>query len=80
MAASFQTVSMNPMWWALALGSCLGGNGTIIGAAANIVSVGIARKNGYSISFWRFIRYSFVITLLSLIVSSFYVYLRYLLK
>lgn len=79
MAASFHTPSMLPMWWALALGSCLGGNGTIIGAAANIVSIGIARKNGYRISFWRFMRYSFVITIMSLVVSTLYVYLRYFL-
>jgi Na+/H+ antiporter NhaD/arsenite permease-like protein len=77
MASSFHVVSLSPMWWALALGSCLGGNGTIMGAAANIVSVGIARKNGFSISFWRFMQYSFIITFMSLIVSSLYIWLRY---
>jgi Na+/H+ antiporter NhaD/arsenite permease-like protein len=77
MAVSFQTVTLNPMWWALALGSCLGGNGTIVGAAANIVSVGIAKKNGYSISFWRFMQYSFLITFMSLVVSTLYIWLRY---
>jgi Na+/H+ antiporter NhaD/arsenite permease-like protein len=77
MAASFHVVSLNPMWWALALGSCLGGNGTIIGAAANIVSVGIAKRNGYPISFWTFMRYSFVITVMSLVVATLYIYLRY---
>lgn len=77
MAPSFNVTSLNPMWWALALGSCLGGNGTIIGAAANIVSLGIAKKNGYPISFWRFFRYSIVITLMSLVVSTIYVYFRY---
>jgi Na+/H+ antiporter NhaD/arsenite permease-like protein len=77
MAPSFQVESINPLWWSLALGSCLGGNGTIIGAAANIVSVGIAKKNGFPISFWRFMKYSFYITIASLIVSTLYIWLRY---
>lgn len=77
MASSFNVVSMDPMWWALALGSCLGGNGTVLGSAANIVSVGIAKRNGFPISFWRFLRYSFFITLMSLAVSTLYVWLRY---
>jgi Na+/H+ antiporter NhaD/arsenite permease-like protein len=79
MASSFNVVSMNPMWWALALGSCLGGNGTVLGTAANIVSVGIAKRNGFPISFWRFLRYSFFITLMSLVVSTLYIWLRYFL-
>lgn len=79
MAPSFGVQSMDPMWWSLALGACLGGNGTIIGAAANIVSIGIARKNGYKISFWQYIRYAFVITITSLIISTLYIYLRYFL-
>lgn len=79
MAASFNPVSMNPMWWSLALGSCLGGNFTVIGAAANIVSLGIAKRNGYTISFGKFMRYSFLITTMSLVISTLYVYLRYFL-
>ncbi len=79
LAEGFQTVSMDPMWWALALGSCLGGNFTVLGTAANIVSVGIAKRNGFNISFLRFIRYSFLITLMSLVVSTLYVWLRYFL-
>ncbi|MBM4398927.1 MAG: ArsB/NhaD family transporter [Candidatus Cloacimonetes bacterium] len=76
-SGSFHTASINPLWWALALGSCLGGNFTIIGSAANIVSVGIAKRNGYPISFWTFMRYSFVITLMSLVISTLYIYVRY---
>lgn len=79
LAAGFQNVSMNPMWWSLALGSCLGGNFTVLGTAANIVSVGIAKRNGYNISFFRFIKYSFLITIMSLVVSTIYVWLRYFL-
>lgn len=79
MAASFNVASMNPMWWALALGSCLGGNFTVLGTAANIVSIGIAKRSGYKISFGRFMRYTFLITIMSLVVSTLYIYLRYFL-
>jgi Na+/H+ antiporter NhaD/arsenite permease-like protein len=79
MQASFGTASMNPLWWSLALGACLGGNGTLIGASANIVSVGIAKKSGHPISFWVFTKYSFFLMIMSLAVSTGYVYLRYFL-
>jgi Na+/H+ antiporter NhaD/arsenite permease-like protein len=68
-----------PLWWSLALGSCLGGNGTLYGAAANIVVAQIARKNNYPITFLQFTRYSFVTTIISLVVCSLYVYVRYFL-
>jgi len=77
MAHSFGNASINPIWWSLALGACLGGNGTMIGASANIISVGISRKSGFPISFWTFTKYSFVFTLTSLVISTVYVYLRY---
>ena len=67
-----------PVWWALALGACLGGNITLIGAAANVVVADIAEKNGYSISFWEFARYGALITFINLSISSFYLWLRYL--
>jgi len=67
-----------PVWWALALGACLGGNITLIGAAANVVVADIAEKNGYSISFWEFTRYGALITFINLSISSFYLWLRYL--
>lgn len=79
MASSFNVTSLNPIWWALALGSCLGSNLTIMGAAANIVSIGIAKRNGYNITFGMFIRFSFIIAIMSLLVSTLYIYLRYLL-
>lgn len=79
LAGSYRVASLDPMWWSLALGSCLGGNFTSLGTAANIVSLGIAKRNGYPISFWRFLRYSFLVTFVSLVVSTLYVWLRYLL-
>lgn len=75
--SAFPTPSFQPMWWALSLGSCLGGNGTMIGAAANIVAVGIAKKNGFRITFWQFMKYSGIITFVSLLLSTVYLYLRY---
>ncbi len=62
----------NILWWALALGACLGGNITMIGASANIVSVGIAKKYGVEISFIDFMKKGLIITLISLIIASIY--------
>jgi len=62
----------NVLWWALALGACLGGNLTMIGASANIVSVGMAKRSKVNISFLEFMRFSVVITLLTLSVASVY--------
>jgi len=67
-----------PLFWALALGACLGGNGTMIGASANVVVCQIARKNRYPISFWQFTRYGFPLMILSVAISSVYLYLRYI--
>ena len=68
----------NILWWALALGACLGGNITMIGSSANIVSVGIAKKYGVDISFIDFMKKGLAITFISLILASVYlmVYLR----
>jgi len=65
------------MWWGLSLSVCLGGNGTIVGAAANLVTAGIAEKSGNKISFKEFFRYGFPVTLLSLVAASIYIIIRY---
>jgi len=57
------------LWWALALGACLGGNGTMIGASANVVTVGMADKAGYHISFMEYLKVAFVPMLLTIIFS-----------
>ncbi len=67
-----------PIWWCLSLGACLGGNLTIIGAAANVIVSENAAKQGYPISFMGFMKYGVVIVLISLILSSAYIYLRFL--
>jgi Na+/H+ antiporter NhaD/arsenite permease-like protein len=67
-----------PLWWALALGACLGGNGTIIGASANVVIVDIARKAGYRITFWQFFKYGLPVMIGSVALSAFYLWLVFL--
>lgn len=69
---------MRPLWWALALGACLGGNGTSIGASANVLVVGLAKKSGYPISFGKFLKYGMLFFFESLVISSLYLYVRYL--
>ncbi len=66
-----------PLFWALALGACLGGNGTLIGASANVVIAQVAVRNNYRLSFWEFTRYGFPFMILSLVISSLYLYFRY---
>ena len=65
----------NLLWWALSLGACLGGNITIIGASANIVSIGIAKKYGVKISFLDFMKFGILISLISLTIASLYLIL-----
>ena len=67
-----------PVWWALSLGACLGGNMTIIGAAANVIVSENASKEGHPISFMRFLKYGVCIVTISLVISTAYVYLRFL--
>ncbi len=65
------------MWWALALAVCLGGNGSLVGAAANLVTVGLAEKAGYKLSFKDFMRYGIPVTLGSMVFASIYIVGRY---
>ncbi len=71
------SMDVTPLWWALSLGACLGGNGTLVGASANVVISGIAGKSGYPIHFLRFTKYGMPIMILTLIISSIYLLLRY---
>jgi len=67
-----------PLWWALSLGACLGGNGTLIGASANLTVAGIADRAGVPFRFMTFLKLAFPMMLMSIIVSTIYMYLRYL--
>lgn len=69
--------TMHPIWWALALGTCLGGNGTLIGASANIVAIGIANRNGYHISFKEYTKIGGIFALLAIVISTAYILMRY---
>ncbi|AEI45037.1 ArsB/NhaD family transporter [Paenibacillus mucilaginosus] len=71
--------NLEPLWWSLALGACLGGNGTLIGASANLIVAGIAGKEGYPIKFVTYLKYGFPLMLLSIVLCTVYIYLRYLL-
>ena len=66
-----------PVWWSLALGACLGGNGSPIGASANVIVIGMAEKANHKITFLRFLLYGLPITLLTVSIGSVYVLLRY---
>lgn len=70
--------NLDPLWWSLSLGACLGGNGTLIGASANVIVAGLAAKEGYHITFWKFLLISFPLMILSIIICTIYIYLRYL--
>ena len=63
-------VEANILWWALALGACFGGNGTLIGASANIVTAGIAEKGGHPITFIDFMKVGFPVMIVTLIIST----------
>ena len=71
-------VNLEPIWWSLALGACLGGNGTIIGASANLIVAAMAAEKGHNISFVKYLKVGFPVMLLTILISTSYVYLRFL--
>lgn len=70
--------NLKPFWWALSLGACLGGNGTLIGASANVIVAGLSEKNGVVITFRGFMKIAFPMMILSIIISSVYIFVAYL--
>ncbi len=72
-----QGMNVMPLWWATSLGACLGGNGTLIGASANVVLANIGEKHGYDISFKKYFRLGFPVMLLTIFISTIYLLLRY---
>ncbi|MCK4443509.1 MAG: hypothetical protein KAW09_03130, partial [Thermoplasmata archaeon] len=69
-ADQLDVFAINPMWWALALGACLGGNGSLVGASANLVGAGISEKFGHPISFKTFFVKAFPFMLMTLAVAT----------
>lgn len=70
-------VDVVPLWWALSLGACLGGNGTLIGASANVVLASISSKEGHPISFMQFTKYGFPVMILTTAIAMVYLFVRY---
>ncbi|KRE96455.1 hypothetical protein ASG89_31300 [Paenibacillus sp. Soil766] len=70
--------NLEPLWWSLALGACLGGNGTLIGASANLIVAGMSAKEGHPIKFITFMKYGFPLMLISVVLANIYIYVRYL--
>ncbi len=70
--------NLEPVWWSLALGACLGGNGTLVGASANLIVAGLAAERGVRITFINYFKIGFPVMLLTIVLSTVYVYLRYL--
>jgi Na+/H+ antiporter NhaD/arsenite permease-like protein len=67
-----------PLWWSLALGACLGGNGSLVGASANLIVAGFAERSGHRIRFLPFMAAAFPLMILSILIANAYIYLRYL--
>lgn len=71
-------VNLEPLWWALSLGACLGGNGTLVGASANVIVASMAAQRGQQISFVGFMLVAFPLMILSIAIASVYIYFQYL--
>ncbi|MCP3851846.1 MAG: ArsB/NhaD family transporter [Gammaproteobacteria bacterium] len=79
MAPTFGGAEMlMPIWWSLALGACLGGNGSLIGASANLIVAGYAERAGFPILFLKFMAYAFPLMLISIAISHIYIVWRFL--
>ncbi|MBN2899820.1 MAG: ArsB/NhaD family transporter [Clostridia bacterium] len=75
---AMSAMSITPLWWALALGACLGGNGTLVGASANVIVSGMLEKHGDGIGFVEYMKVGFPLMLLSIAISSVYLVVFYL--
>lgn len=74
---SAEGVNVMPIWWATSLGACLGGNGTLIGASANVVLASVGQKHGFPISFKEYFKYGFPIMILSIVLSTVYLLIKF---
>jgi Na+/H+ antiporter NhaD/arsenite permease-like protein len=72
-----QGMDVWPLWWALSLGACLGGNGTLIGASANVVLSGISTREGYPITFMSFLKVGMPMMLVSVAIAAVYLMVRF---
>ena len=74
-----RSMEVTPLWWALALGADMGGNLTLVGASANVVAASLAQRSGHKITFMDFLKYGAMTVLVSLLISTVWLFLRYLL-
>ena len=70
-------VDVTPLWWAVSLGACLGGNGTLIGASANVVLSGISTRHGFPITFASYLKVGFPMMLVSVAISTVFLLIRF---
>jgi Na+/H+ antiporter NhaD/arsenite permease-like protein len=70
-------MDITPLWWALSLGACLGGNGTLIGASANVVLSDISARHGHPITFMQYLKIGYPIMLMSIAISAVYLVIRF---
>lgn len=70
-------MAIGPLWWALALGACLGGNGTLVGASANVIVSGMLSRHGHKLSFMDYMKIGFPLMLMSIVISSIYLVIFY---
>ncbi|OIJ16586.1 hypothetical protein BKP37_04950 [Anaerobacillus alkalilacustris] len=75
---NYGMTNLDPLWWALALGACLGGNATLIGATSNVIVAGLAVRANQSFSYMEFLKVGAPVALVSFIISTIYIYFRYL--
>ena len=75
---ALSAMSITPLWWALALGACLGGNGTLVGASANVIVSGMLEKHGEKLGFVEYMKVGFPLMILSVAISSVYLVVFYL--
>jgi Na+/H+ antiporter NhaD/arsenite permease-like protein len=78
MGLSPDSAQIEVLWWALSLGACLGGNGTLIGASANVIVAGIASREGHGFSYMDFLKIGAPLTFIALLLSHIYLFVRYL--
>lgn len=78
MGLSPDAPQIDVLWWALSPGACLGGNGTLIGASANVIVAGMASREGHGFTYVDFLKIGAPLTLIALLLSHAYLWLRYL--
>ncbi|SMG34209.1 ArsB/NhaD family transporter [Dethiosulfovibrio salsuginis] len=75
---ALSSMDIVPLWWALALGACLGGNGSLVGASANVIVAGMVSRTEHPITFGSFFRVGFPVMLLSMVIATIYLWIMYL--